>query len=73
MNAPPYRIPDGVMLDDFERLLTIGGALQQGDQRLISILLALDCIKFLARDGDRLLELARAGHAAMERQSKEPT
>jgi len=67
------RLPDGVMLDDFERLLEIGEGSPSGENPLKALQMLQSLIAFIDAHGRRLLLLGRTCHAAMERQSKEPT
>jgi hypothetical protein len=66
------RLPDGVMLDDFERLLEIGEVGPTGN-KAESLAMLCELARFLDEHGRRLLLLGRICHQAMERQSKEPT
>jgi hypothetical protein len=67
------RLPDGVMLDDFERLLEMGERNSDAESDGASISALFDLAKFIDENGRRLLLLGRICHQAMERQSKEPT
>lgn len=71
-NTPAERLPDGVMLDDFERLLDMAQE-TPGDDDYESLVPVMELARFMDEHGRRLLLLGRICHQAMERQSKEPT
>jgi hypothetical protein len=71
-NIAQERLPDGVMLDDFERLLDMAQEAPVDDdyENLVPV---MELARFIDEHGRRLLLLGRICHQAMERQSKEPT
>lgn len=65
------RLPDHVMLDDFERLLSMSDPSDnENDDQNFGVLFEL--AKFIDENGQRLLLLARTCINALERQSKTP-
>lgn len=65
------RLPDNVMLDDFERLLQIGETLMQPEVNGDAAILEL--CRFIDANGRRLLLLARVCEQAFARQTKVPS
>ena len=66
-NQPPTeRLPDRVMLDDFERLLGMPDATP--DDQATSAIILFELAKFIDEHGSQILLLARTCCAAAERQ-----
>lgn len=55
------RLPDGVMLDDFERLLEMGEP-AEGESDCMNFAVLFELAKFMDEHGRRLLLLARVCH-----------